>query len=54
VFTSENDIIEISHNSINQLSEVSITDVEVFEALPLLKLNKVPGPDKLQSNQCSE
>jgi len=47
VFISESDAIEISHDSINQLSDVSITESEVFEALSSLKPNKALGPDNL-------
>ena len=44
VFTSESDTIEISHDNVNYLSEVPITE---FEALSSMKPNKAPGPDNL-------
>jgi len=47
VFTSESDTVELSHDGVAQLSEVSITELEVFEALSSLKPNKAPGPDNL-------
>ena len=53
----ENDTIEISHDSVNYLSEVPITKFEVFEASSSLKLNKAPGPDNLHAQvlmHCAE
>jgi len=47
VFISESDTVEISYNSVNQLSGVFITESEVFEALSFLKPNKAPRPDNL-------
>ena len=47
MFISQSDTVEISHNSVNHLSDVFITESEVFEPLSSLKPNKTPGPNNL-------
>ena len=57
VFTSEYVASEIPPLNTEQLSDISITETEVFEALAALKPNKAPGPDNIHSQvlkNCAE
>jgi len=57
VFTSEYGAAEVPPLNTEQLSDISIIETEVFEALAALKPNKALGPDNIHSQvlkNCAE
>ena len=57
VFTNECGATEILPSNADQLSDICMTEIEVFEALASLKPNKAPGPHNIHSQvlkNCAE